>query len=71
MDLGVSYLGRNWQEWGKKGNSANQEIREARAGTVRSREETEPIAGVRWSTLTSERWKGLGKSFVLQWTNNG
>ncbi len=31
------------------------------------------FTGVGWSTLTSdrERWKGLGKAFVLQWTSNG
>ncbi len=31
------------------------------------------FAGAEWSTLTSgrERWKRLGKAFVLQWTTNG
>ncbi len=39
---------------------------------IRWRDEIVAFAGVRWSSLTSdrERWKGLGKAFVLQWTSN-
>ncbi len=40
---------------------------------IRWRDEIAALGGVRWSSLTSdrERWKGLVKAFVLQWTSNG
>ncbi len=40
---------------------------------VRWRDEIRAFAGPRWSSLTSdrERWRMLGKAFVLQWTRNG
>ncbi len=40
---------------------------------VRWRDEIRAFTGPRWSSLTSdrERWRMLGKAFVLQWTSNG
>ncbi len=40
---------------------------------VRWRDEIRAFAGRSWSSLTSdrERWRMLGKAFVLQWTSNG
>ncbi len=40
---------------------------------VRLRDEIRAFAGPSWSSLTSdrERWRMLGKAFVLQWTSNG
>ncbi len=40
---------------------------------VRWRDEIRAFTGTRWSSLTSgrERWRMLGKAFVLQWTSNG
>ncbi len=40
---------------------------------VRWRDEIRAFAGTSWSSLTSgkERWRMLGKAFVLQWTSNG
>ncbi len=55
-------------EWQPK-NSKRRQGRQR----IRWRDEIVAFAGVKWSSLTSERerWKGLGKSFVLQWTSNG
>ncbi len=40
---------------------------------VRWRDEIRAFAGPSWNSLTSdgERWRMLGKAFVLQWTSNG
>ncbi len=39
---------------------------------ARWRDENTTFAGAGWSTLClTERWKGLGKAFVLMWTTNG
>ncbi len=40
---------------------------------IRWRDEIVAFAGVGCSTFTSdsERWKGLGKAFFLQWTGSG
>ncbi len=53
-----------WQPRNSKRSQGRQRIR---------RDEIVAFAGVRWSSPTSDRekWKGLGKAFVLQWTGNG
>ncbi len=54
-----------WQPRNSKRSQSRQRIR--------WRGETVAFAVVGWSTLTSDRekWKGLGKAFVLQWSSNG
>ncbi len=56
---------REWQLRNCKRSQGRQEIR--------WRDEVTAFARTGWSTLTSdrERWKRLGKVFVLQWTTNG
>ncbi len=52
-----------WQPRNSKRSQGRQKIR--------WRDEIVAFAGVGWSTSNRERWKGLGKAFVLQWTGNG
>ncbi len=55
-------------EWQPRNDRRNQ-FRQR----VRWRDEIRAFAGQSWSSLTSdrERWRILGKAFVLQWTSNG
>ncbi len=55
-------------EWQPRNSKRSQERQR-----IRWRDKIVAFAGIRWSSLTSdrERWKGLGKAFVLQWTSNG
>ncbi len=54
-----------WQPRNGRGSQGRQR--------VRWRYEIRAFAGPSWSSLTSdrERWRMLGKAFVLQWTSNG
>ncbi len=54
-----------WQPMNGRRNQGRQR--------VRWRDEISAFAGPSWSSLPSdrERWRMLGKAFVLQWTSNG
>ncbi len=55
-------------EWQPRNGKGNQGRKRARW-----RDEIRAFAGPSWSSLTSdrERWRMLGKAFVLLWTSNG
>ncbi len=67
-------MGRTDNRWTKRVMEwqPKKTPRKARGGRVRWRDEISAFAGVRWSSLTTDRekWKGLRKAFVLQWTSN-
>ncbi len=55
-------------EWQTRNGRRNQGSQR-----VRWRDEVRAFAEPRWSSQTSdrERWRMLGKAFVLKWTSNG